>query len=144
MAISHRSQLGQRVQRGYQSRQACAKSLPVTIPKRAESTCRKIAMKLAIATTHSKSYLCFAPAARSVPQLPGSMYPTLTSSAGPTYARQLRQNSEGLSGTDTELWMPSSETGEIGRVLPPEDCRLSEENSASVSKIGLCMDSSEQ
>src|SRR4051812_15657319 len=73
-------------------------------------------MRLAIATTHSRSYLCRAPAAKSVPQLPGSMYPTLTSNAGPTYARQLRQNSVGLSGTATLLWMPSSETGAVGRL----------------------------
>ena len=53
MAISHSSQLGQRVHRGYQSRQHWARSLPVTTPRRAEITCMKMAMRLARATTHS-------------------------------------------------------------------------------------------
>ena len=73
MASSHNSQFGQRVQRGYQSRQHCARSLPVTTPSRAEITCMKIAIRLARPTTQSSPYLNCAPACRSVPQLPGSM-----------------------------------------------------------------------
>ncbi len=53
MAISLSSQFGQRVHRGYQSRQHWARSLPVTTPSRAEITCMKIAMRLARPTTHS-------------------------------------------------------------------------------------------
>ena len=73
MATSQNSQLGQRVQRGYQSRQHWARSLPVTTPKRAEMTCMKMAIKLARPTTQSSPYLNCAPPGRSVPQLPGSM-----------------------------------------------------------------------
>ena len=46
---------------------------PVTTPSRAEITCRKIAIRLATATTQSRPYLNCAPRGRSVPQLPGSM-----------------------------------------------------------------------
>ena len=46
MATSLISQFGQRVQLGYQSRQHCARSLPVTTPRRAEMTCMKIAIRL--------------------------------------------------------------------------------------------------
>ena len=42
---------------GYQSRQHCARSLPVTTPSRAEITCMKIAIRLARPTTHSSPYL---------------------------------------------------------------------------------------
>ena len=73
MAISIDSQFGQRVQRGYQSRQHWARSLPVVTPNRAEMTCRKMAIKLAKPTTQRSPYLNCAPPARSVPQLPGSM-----------------------------------------------------------------------
>ena len=73
IADSLNSQLGQRVQRGYQSRQHCARSLPVTTPSRAEMTCMKMAIRLASPTTQSRPYLNCAPACRSVPQLPGSM-----------------------------------------------------------------------
>ena len=55
MAISHISQLGQRVHAGYQSRQHCARSLPVTTPRRAEMTCMKIAMRLASADDPEQS-----------------------------------------------------------------------------------------
>ena len=72
-------------------------------------------MKLAAATTQSRSNLCFAPAARSVPQLHRvHVANAYKQCAGPTYARQLRQNSVGLSGTATVLWMPSRETGAVG------------------------------
>ena len=73
MATSHNSQLGQRVQRGYQSRQHWARSLPVTTPNRAAITCMKMAIRLAMPTTHNSPYLYWAPPCRSVPQLPGSM-----------------------------------------------------------------------
>ena len=73
MAISIEIQFGQRVQRGYQSRQHWARSLPVATPSRAAITCRKMAIKLARPTTQSSPYLNCAPPARSVPQLPGSM-----------------------------------------------------------------------
>ena len=49
IASSLISQLGQRVHPGYQSRQHCARSLPVTTPNRAEMTCMKIAIRLASA-----------------------------------------------------------------------------------------------
>ena len=62
MATSLISQLGQRVQRGYQSRQHWARSLPVTTPRRAEITCMKMAIRLARPTTHSSPYLNWAPA----------------------------------------------------------------------------------
>ena len=73
MATSQNNQLGQRVQRGYQSRQHWARSFPVTTPRRAEMTCMKIAIKLARPTTQSSPNLNCAPLCRSVPQLPGSM-----------------------------------------------------------------------
>ena len=73
MATSLISQLGQRVHLGYQSRQHCARSLPVTTPSRAEMTCMKMAIRLARPTTHNNPYLYCAPPCRSVPQLPGSM-----------------------------------------------------------------------
>src|SRR5665213_4229080 len=57
IAISDDIQFGYRVHLGYQSRHACARSLPVTIPSRAARTCMKIAMTLASATTHSSPYL---------------------------------------------------------------------------------------
>ena len=57
MATSLISQLGQRVQRGYQSRQHCARSLPVATPRRAEMTCMKMAIRLASPTTHKSPYL---------------------------------------------------------------------------------------
>ena len=75
-------------------------------------------MKLATATTHSRSYLNSAPPAKSVPQLPGSIYPTLTNKAGPTYARQFRQNSVAFSGTSTVPWIPSRETWEAVATVP--------------------------
>ena len=52
IAISLSSQLGQRVHWGYQSRQHCARSFPVTTPSRAAITCMKMAIRLAKATTH--------------------------------------------------------------------------------------------
>ncbi len=55
MATSHRIQLGQRVHPGYQSRQAWARSLPVTTPSLAAMICMKIAIRLATAITHSSS-----------------------------------------------------------------------------------------
>ena len=57
MATSHSSQFGQRVQRGYQSRQHCARSLPVTTPRRAEMTCMKIAIRLASADDPQQAVL---------------------------------------------------------------------------------------
>ena len=42
---------------GYQSRQHCARSLPVTTPSRAEITCMKIAMRLASADHPQQSVL---------------------------------------------------------------------------------------
>src|SRR2546425_1088203 len=115
-ATSHKSQLGQRVQRGYQSRQHCARSLPVTTPKRAAVTCMKIAIRLARPTTQSKPYLNCAPPCRSVPQLPGSMYPTLTRRAGPTNARQCSQKPAWWWGTSTVLCIPSSDRWPACRV----------------------------
>ena len=50
IAISIAIQLGQRLQFGYQSRQHCARSLPVATPSQAEMTWRMTAMKLASAT----------------------------------------------------------------------------------------------
>ena len=73
MATSASSQLGTRVQAGYSSRQACARSRPVTTPSRAEITCSTTAIRLASSTTHISAYLNCAPPCRSVPQLPGSM-----------------------------------------------------------------------
>ena len=73
IATSVRSQLGHRVHPGSQSREHCARSLPVTTPSRAAMTWRTIAMLLARATTQSRPYLNWAPACRSVPQLPGSI-----------------------------------------------------------------------
>ena len=107
MATSLINQLGQRVHLGYQSRQHCARSFPVTTPRRAEMTCMKMAIKLARPTTHKSPYLNWAPPCRSVPQLPGSMYPTLTKIAGPTKARHCSQNPAVWCGTSTELWTSS-------------------------------------
>jgi len=73
MASSQNSQLGQRVQRGYQSRQHWARSFPVATPKREEMTCMKMAIKLASPTTQRSPNLNCAPLCKSVPQLPGSM-----------------------------------------------------------------------
>ncbi len=57
IATSLSSQLGQRVHAGYQSRQHCARSFPVTTPKRAEMTCMKTAIRLDRPTTQSNPYL---------------------------------------------------------------------------------------
>src|SRR5262249_32277211 len=55
-----------------------------------------------------------APAWRSVPQLPGSIYPTLTSNAGPAKARNCRQNPAEGGGNGTVLLKPSSEQVSAG------------------------------
>jgi len=71
MASSQSSQLGQRVHLGYQSRNT-GQVLAGHDPSRAEMTCRKMAIRLARATTQSRSYLNEAPP-ESRPQLPGSI-----------------------------------------------------------------------
>src|SRR5205807_9677378 len=50
-----------------------------------------MAMKLEIMTTERRVKLYFDPAARSVAQFPGSMYPTATRNPGPANATILRQ-----------------------------------------------------
>ena len=53
MAISHSSHSGQRKIAGYQSRQACARSRPVTTPSRADSVCNSTAIRLLINSTQT-------------------------------------------------------------------------------------------
>src|SRR3954468_20355655 len=54
--------------------------------------------------TLSREELYFDPAARSVAQLPGSMYPTATRNPGPANATSFREN-PGVRGTGSELWI---------------------------------------
>src|ERR1039458_10427005 len=56
------------------------------MPRRALSVCKSTAMALDITSTQSNEYPKRAPPSRSVAQLPGSIYPTLTRYAGPANA----------------------------------------------------------
>jgi len=58
-----------------------------------------------------------APADRSVLQLPGSMYPTLTRNAGPAKARNCRQKAAEGGGSGTVLLRPSNEQGSVELVV---------------------------
>src|SRR3954469_16325478 len=78
-----------------------------------------MAIKLESSTTLSSAYPKRAPPARSVAQLPGSMYPTATMYPGPAKARALRQN-ETPRGTCTE-WYDSGRLGSVrGYLQAPE------------------------
>ena len=57
---------------------ACARSRPRTIPSLADKLCSNKAIRLLINNTHINLYPNWLPPARSVAQLPGSIYPTLT------------------------------------------------------------------
>ena len=61
------------------------------IPERALSVCKSTAMAFDMTSTHNSLYPNRAPPSRSVAQLPGSMYPTLTRYAGPAKANMRRQ-----------------------------------------------------
>ena len=78
MAISHSTQSTKLTGREKWSRQAWARSRPVTIPSLSASAWSRIAMRLEIRITLSSVYPKRAPPAKSVAQLPGSMYPTAT------------------------------------------------------------------
>src|SRR3954453_1689553 len=78
-----------------------------------------MAIKLESSTTLSSAYPKRAPPARSVAQLPGSMYPTATMYPGPANARALRQK-ETPRGTWTE-WYDSGRLGSVrGYLQAPE------------------------
>ena len=62
----------------------------MAIPSLAESPWRTIAIRFEISTTESSVYPNCDPAARSVAQLPGSMYPTATKYPGPANASIFR------------------------------------------------------
>src|SRR3989338_6441542 len=75
-------------------------------------------MKFEIRTTERRVYPNRAPPARSVAQLPGSIYPTATISPGPAKAKSLRQK-PAFTGTGIEE-NTSGKLGIFGSLLHPE------------------------
>src|SRR5206468_12784514 len=71
-----------------------------------------MAMKLESTTTERRVKLYFDPPARSVAQLPGSMYPTATRNPGPANANSLRRT-PAETGT-TKLRWTSERLGRSG------------------------------
>ena len=73
IAISASTHSGHDTARGKASRQACAKSRPAPIPSRAQSACKRIAIRFESSAMVSSEYPNFDPPASEVAQLPGSM-----------------------------------------------------------------------
>lgn len=90
MAISQMTHRNIATGLGKWSLHAWARSRPVTTPSLTARCCSSIAMRLEMAITHRSVYPNRWPAARSVAQLPGSMYPTATMSPGPVKAHNFR------------------------------------------------------
>ena len=55
IAISHRIQSAKEAGLEYSDRQACARSLPVTIPRRAANVCRSTAIMFDIRITQTRA-----------------------------------------------------------------------------------------
>src|SRR5688572_15119444 len=83
------------------------------MPNLAERLCNRRAIRLLIRSTHISLYPNWLPPARSVAQLPGSIYPTLTRYAGPKNERILLHTGRCVEVVSTDSCTSLRDTSEL-------------------------------